>query len=811
MILFSQLPVITGGKMLQLPADRSVDTLCIDSRKSTASPGTVFFAISGIRHDGHDYLPQLYRSGVRLLVVEKSPDLAAFPDAAFMLVDSSVAALQQLAEFRRKQFNIPVIGITGSNGKTIVKEWLYQMLSRDRVVVKNPGSYNSQVGVPLSVWQIQSYHQLGIFEAGISRPGEMEHLQSVIHPSIGLFTNIGTAHSEGFKDQEEKAREKVKLFAGCDTVVCCADHEPVRRNLSAAGLPLFTWGRDTDADLQVTFSEKFCEIRMGHQRHEIRLPFLEPPLRENVMHCIALMFRLNYPVDAIQTAVDSLKAIPMRMELKEGIGQCQIVDDTYNNDLGGLEIALQFLQHQRRKGNRRLILSDMLESGMPEASLVGRVASLVKEFKVQHLVVIGPVLSKHASLFSAITQAFESTDAFLRDFDTTTLREEIILVKGARVYEFERIVSRLEKKVHETVMEIDLNALTHNFNYFKSRLAPTTKIMVMVKAFAYGSGSKEIASILQYHRVDYLGVAYPDEGVDLRLHNITVPIMVMNPSVESFETLVRYGLEPELYSLSILRAITVFLQGKPCRVHLKLDTGMHRLGFDESDLDEVIALLQANPNVEVVSIFSHLAGSDDATHDAFSRGQYERFTRYADKVTQMLGFKPLRHLLNSAGILRLTDMQLDMVRLGIGLYGVDPTAGDHSGLRPAASLKTRISQVKEITAGESIGYGRVGRAESDIRIGVMAIGYADGYSRAFSNGVGQVLINGRRARVIGNVCMDMTMVNITNLDVREGDVVTLFGQGMAIQEVAATINTIPYEILTNTSERVKRVFRADGI
>ena len=811
-IHFSALEKITGGSNLMLSNDDFITSLCIDSRKATDAQGTLFFAIKGERNDGHTYVHALYALGVRQFVVERPiADLDFLRGANVIVVESSVEALQKLAAFHRRQFSLPVIGITGSNGKTIIKEWLYQMLSRDRVVVKNPGSYNSQVGVPLSVWQLQQHHQMGIFEAGISRPGEMKKLEGVIKPTLGIFTNIGSSHSEGFSSQEEKITEKLILFREVEILIYCKDHSLLDRIISQTNIKILSWGTNALANIVVEYSGDTCFIKYKNERHALDLPFSDKASQENCLHCVALMLNMGYTIPVIQGIITSLRSIPMRMELKEGINHCQIIDDSYNNDLGGLELALQFLANQRQKEKKRLILSDILESGLEKEELVRQIATLVVQNNVQQFVGIGPVLSDYSFLFPKTASFYLSTKDFLERFDFGELYQEVILVKGARVFAFEKIVGHLQRKVHSTVMEIDLDALVHNLNYFKGRLRASTKIMVMVKAFAYGSGSTEIANVLQYHKVDYLGVAYADEGIELRKNNIKLPIMVMNPSEESFEAVMSYGLEPEIYSFRILRALLLYLDGKPCRIHLKLDTGMHRLGFEEHDIAGLVYLLTSNPNIHVASIFSHLAGADEALHDTFSRAQSEKFMRGADLITKSLGYRPLYHILNSSGILRLPDFQFDMVRLGIGLYGVDPTNEGSYQLQPVATLKTIISQIKHIKEGETIGYGRSGIASKDISIATIAVGYADGFSRAFSQGVGEVMIKGRRAKVIGNVCMDMTMVDVTGIDTKEGDEVILFGKEFPIQEIAAKIETIPYEILTSTSERVKRVFVADGI
>lgn len=812
MVNFSQLEKIIGGKNILFSKDYSINSLCIDSRKVTVSEEVLFFAIKGERNDGHLYIPSLYKSGVRQFVVEQPiADLNSLPGANIILAQSCVEALQRLAAYHRRSFSIPIIGIAGSNGKTIIKEWLYQILSKDMVVVKNPGSYNSQVGVPLSVWQIQPHHQLGIFEAGISRPGEMEKLEKVIHPTVGIFTNIGSAHNEGFKNHKEKIKEKLNLFKDTEILIYCRDHEQLDNIISQAKINTFSWGSSRFADVQISYQGNACRIEYNEESHQLYLPFSDKAFQENCLHCVAVMLYMGYSISKIQERIMGLRSVLMRMELKESINQCQVIDDTYNNDLGGLEIALQFLTNQHQKKKKRLILSDILESGLDGEELVKKIASLVHHNNIPNFIGIGPVLSSFQNLFPPASTFYLTTQDFLDQFDFDLLQQEVILVKGARTFTFEKIVNRLQRKVHGTVMEIDLDSLVHNLNFFKSRLKPTTKIMVMVKAFAYGSGSTEIANILQYHKTDYLGVAYADEGVELRKNNISIPIMVMNPSEESFDSIIHNDLEPEIYNLRIFHALLRYLQGKFCKIHLKLDTGMHRLGFEEADLKDVISLIKSNSNIQVASIFSHLAGADEAHHDSFSSEQFKTFMTWADQISSTLGYKPLYHLLNSPGILRLAELQLDMVRLGIGLYGVDPTNEGFSELKPVATLKTIISQIKHIKQGESIGYGRKGNARKDTTTATIAIGYADGFSRAFSGGVGEVLIQGQRAKVIGNVCMDMTMIDITGLEAEEGDEVILFGKEFPIQEVASKIDTIPYEILTSTSERVKRVFVADGI
>ena len=843
-IFFKTLPQITGGAILQASMEASVIELITDSRKANPSFNSLFFAISGPRHDGHHFLELLYEKGCRQFVVEKDVNLTSFPDANFLKVKSALEALQSIVQVHRARFQYPVIGITGSNGKTIIKEWLNQLLAPDYSIVKNPGSYNSQLGVPLSVWQMASHHTLGIFEAGISKLGEMRALAEIIQPTLGVFSNLLAAHDEGFESREQKANEKAKLFSRCEAVIYCKDHALVDAALQANrnnNQKLFSWGFSPKADLVITktssgfqlegfskntlcpsLSEKGDGMRPNNKEVfreanklekatiQIQKTFSDEASRENLFHCVAVMVHLGYSADVIQSRIEMLRTLPMRLEMKEGLNGSMLIDDSYSNDLAGLKIALDFLQSQQ-SGNKVVFLSDLVESGLPASEWIAQVNQLLAQHKINFLVGIGPNFSANQKLLTVPFRVFESTETCLEYLSTIDTNHATILVKGARAFQLERIAQRLTKKVHGTVMEINLGAIVHNLNVFRSRLNPGTKIMAMVKAFAYGSGSHEVASILQYHKVDYLGVAYADEGKLLRNHGIRLPIMVMSPTDESFQTLLEFTLQPSVYSKNVLTSLVRYLNGKEISIHLKLDTGMHRLGFEESELDELILMLKANANIQVESIYSHLAGSDEATHDNFSGEQAQKFLRMYEKVSRGLNIKPSRHILNSSGISRLDQYQFDMVRLGIGMYGVDPSENISRELRPAVSLRTTISQIKEIKAGETIGYGRHGKAERPMRIATVAIGYADGYSRAFSKGVGKFLVNGALAPVVGNVCMDMTMIDVTDCTAAEGDSILMFGEELSVNEVARWIKTIPYELLTNTSDRVKRVFFAESI
>ena len=816
-----------------------------DSRQLTGIPGekqlanVIFFAIRGEHHDGHEFIGDLYRKGVRQFVVERlaltgTPDrtrrraeLSHYPDAEFQEVDSSLQTLQMMAAEHRQHFQIPVIGITGSNGKTIVKEWLAQLLSDDFIIARSPKSYNSQLGVPLSVHELTPRHTLGIFEAGISQAQEMPVLERIIRPTIGLITNIGTAHDEGFKTRRQKIAEKLRLFTHADTLIYCTDYtdidEEVNLLLKAVNphVKCVTWSmRGNKATYQVQLHGSELTLNSpDHDSIRVTLPFTDPASVENLTHCLVTMLTIRPDTGPqLQSRLNRLRPVSMRLEQKAGINQCVLIDDSYNNDVAGLQLALRFLNQQTTRSRRVVFLSDVLQSGQPEQDLYALVSSLVKEADVAQFIGIGPVLSRNAHLFADNSLFYTTTDALLASFPLHTLQNSAVLVKGARPFSFERISNRLAEKVHGTVLDINLDALTHNLNSYRERVGPGTKIMVMVKAFAYGSGSTEVAQLLQYHRIDYLAVAYADEGVTLRKNGITLPIMVMNPAPETFSALLTYSLEPEIYSVRVLTEWCEFLQSHssdagsntPCAIHLKIDTGMHRLGFLEAEIPDVAAYLNTHPMLHVASVFSHLVGSDEARFNAFSQQQYETFLRSTTRLESALGYRPTRHILNSAGIMRFPDFKLDMVRLGIGLYGVESSGLNPSTLHTVGTLRTVISQIKTVRAGESVGYSRRGVLTHDARIATLAIGYADGYDRRFGNGMGQVLVNGTRCETVGNVCMDMTMVDVTSAVATEGDTVTIFGPELPINELARQIGTIPYELLTGISERVKRVFFKEG-
>ena len=813
-MLFSNLQNIFDGEVIQQQTNLEITQLVTDSRNIChRQKNALFFAIKGQNHDGHGYIGELYRQGVRQFVVEKTIDIHTLPEANVILVQKSVKALQAISKCHRKQFTYPVIGITGSNGKTIVKEWLYHLMSPYRHAVKNPKSYNSQLGVPLSIWQMNGRYQLGIFEAGISTTEEMAKLQQIIQPNIGVFTNIGVAHDAGFSDRTQKIAEKLKLFQECEQLIYCKDHEDIHQQVIDSGISTTSWSLTSKAEVTAQLKKQRMDqsklsVKYQNMLFECTLPFVDNASVENVMHCITTMLYFGHRPDEILVGLKRLPVVKMRLELKLGINNCQIIDDTYNNDLAGLEVALNFLS-QHSSLPRTVILSDILQSGISEQELYREVAQLLSSHKVMRFIGVGEKLCAQQSFFPPKNKFFKDTASLISNLNTIDFNKEVILVKGARTYQFEQIVARLTQKTHGTILEINLNAVIHNLNYYRQHLGANTQLMVMVKAMAYGSGSNEIAHLLAHHKVDYFGVAYVDEGVVLRKTGIKTPIMVMNTSPDGFDNLLIHDLEPQIYSFDLLNKFLQFIDNKTVNIHLKIDTGMKRLGFQEEDIQQVIALLKAHSNIQIKSIFSHLSGADEAIHNDFSKQQVNTLYKVYDQISSALNIRPCKHILNSSGILRFPEYHFDMVRLGIGLHGIDNDRQYQNELLQVSTLKTTISQINSVKKGETIGYGRKGKANKNLRIATIAIGYADGFRRAFGNGVGEVIVHGQLASVIGNVCMDMTIINITGINAMVGDEVIVFGEKMPVNVLAKRGNTIPYEILTSVSERVKRVYFQD--
>ena len=810
-----------GGTLLQAPhAEEVIRELAFDSRRIQQGDETLFFALVTQRNDGHRYIGDLYRKGIRHFVVNRQfAEASAYPEADFIQTEDTLKALQALAREHRNQFLLPVIGITGSNGKTTVKEWLYQLLCDDYRIAYTPNSFNSQIGVPVSVWNLDKDSQLGIFEAGISRPDEMAVLESIIRPTIGILTNIGQAHNEFFMGIRQKIGEKLNLFRHVDTLILSFDNGDVNEVLLRAGLPqkikLFTWSRNrVESDLyvqKISSSDKQTEITAVYKGETlaIRIPFIDEAAIENVLHCWACMLLLGYSNDRIAERMLLLKPIAMRLEMKQGINRCLIINDTYNSDINSLQIAVDLMANQHQYRKRTLILSDILQSGRSERELYEEISRMLANKGVTRIIGIGEALLRQASCFPMEKAFYRNTTDFLQQFETNKLENEVILIKGARKFEFERIASYLELKSHETVLEVNLNTLIDNLDYFRSKLQPGTKVMAMVKACGYGTGDIDIANELQYHKVDYLTVAYADEGVLLRNKNITLPIMVMNPDERCVELILKHRLQPEIYSFRILRLFEEALQRHPqeerLKVHLKIDTGMHRLGFEPKELKELLQHLKDESRMEVESVFSHFAAADDPMDDAFTHMQASLLDDCHAQISDALGYRPLKHIDNSAGILRFPQYQYDMVRLGLGLYGVNPFA-DPNRIHCVATLRTIVSQLKWVAKGETVGYNRSWRAGRDSLIATIPIGYADGLPRTLSNGKGEFLINGEIARSVGLVCMDMCMLDVTGIPVHEGDAVTVFGPQWSVTRMAHQAGCTEYEILTGISQRVNRMY-----
>lgn len=804
--------------LLTGPDNSAIQHILIDSRQITEAQNTLFVALQTKRNDGHQYIFDLYQKGVRTFLVSYVPDnCRQINNACFLVVKDTLFALQQLTAFHRRQFNIPVIGITGSNGKTIVKEWLYQLLKEDYSICRSPKSYNSQVGVPLSVWQLNSHHTLGIFEAGISESNEMLKLQSLIDPSIGVLTSLGSAHDEGFDSTEQKLQEKLVLFenSGALVVNALSLSEQLKQLLPKKALLI---SNNEQAFLQIK------EIRnsgtqtliTGIYKNKViavTIPFIDAASIDNAITCWAVLLYLEIENQEIEKRILLLQSVAMRLELKLGNNNCVLINDFYNSDINALEIALHHQKQQHRGGSKIVILSDIEQSGKSNEELYAAVAKLMVQFNIDLMIGVGHEISSQRKLFHVNSFFFETTEAYINETKRNSrlqFKDAIILLKGARRYEFENISKLYQQKSHDTVLEINLNKLIHNINFYRSQIDKDTKIMCMVKATGYGSGSAEIAFTLQHHHVDYLAVAYADEGVELRKAGIHLPIMVMNPEESSYNDMIDYQLEPELFSFKVanefLQALQLKAIAEPYPVHIKLDTGMHRLGFEEHQIIELNSFLKKETELKVKSIFSHLVASDDKTFDEFTYQQIEGFIRMSHQLETSLGYETIKHICNSGGVTRFKQAHFNMVRLGIGMYGVGFNDLEKLHLENISSLKTKISQLKYLKTGDTVGYNRKGIMTRDSVIATIPVGYADGFSRRLGNGSFAVLVNGKPCLTIGNICMDMCMVDVTGVVCKEGDEVIIFETGEQLTQMSKAMDTIPYEVLTNISSRVKRIY-----
>jgi len=803
-------------------ADAQIGWLLTDSRSLCFPEETLFFALRSARNDGHRYISDLYRRGVRNFVVEakgiletQTDGLNGMKDANFLVVPSPLAALQRLAERHRDEFDLPIVGITGSNGKTMVKEWLYQLLLPSQKIVRSPRSYNSQIGVPLSVWLLNEQTEVGIFEAGISQPGEMYALRDIIQPTIGVLTSLGSAHQENFRSMEEKCMEKLELMHDTEAMVYCSDNDIVSRCIRRMNYKgeKIAWSMCDEQAAFFVKEVKDSKITYIWQEEEncYTIPFIDEASIENSITCAAVALYMGLTPSQIADRMAKLEPVAMRLEVKQGQRGCVIINDSYNSDINSLDIALDFM-NRREAAKKTLILSDIFQTGSAPETLYSQVSELAVKRGIDKFIGIGPELTAQADkiqiadkAFFADVKHFLSSDAF------AGLRDELVLLKGARSFCFDQITEQLEQKVHETILEVNLNAVVENLNYYRSFLKPETKMVCMIKADAYGAGAVEIAKTLQDHRVDYLAVAVADEGVTLRKAGITANIMIMNPEMTAFKTMFDYDLEPEVYSFRLMDALIKAarkegITGWP--VHIKFDTGMHRLGFDpKDDIFKLIDRLKHQNAIIPRSVFSHFVGSDSDGFDEFSAQQFALFEEGSQRLQAAFGHRILRHMDNSAGIEHFPERQMDMCRLGLGLYGVDPR--DNRILNTVSTLKTTILQLRHVPAGETVGYSRKGKIERDSVIAAIPIGYADGLNRHLGNRNCYCLVKGQKAEYVGNICMDVAMIDVTDIPCMEGDQVEIFGEHLPVTVLSDTLDTIPYEVLTGVSNRVKRVYFQD--
>lgn len=786
--------------------------LCVDSRRIVLAEQTLFFALKTNRRDGHSFIAELYAAGVKNFIVEQGFDTAPYQSANFIFVNNTLDALQTVAFRHRQKFDYPVVGITGSNGKTIVKEWLYQLLGTDKKIIRSPRSYNSQTGVPLSVWQMDATADMAIFEAGISESGEMDALEKIIQPTIGIITNIGTAHDHFFEHKQQKVAEKMKLFANCKVLIAPADDVYIAPLLPNTNAKKFTWGYDMHADIRIDHIQigaTYSSLLLIIEKETVvfKIPFTDQASISNAICCICCLVYLQMPTAVIAERIQYLQPVEMRLQIMPAINDCVLLNDSYSFDLASFAIALEFLEQQAGLP-KTVILSDIPDAPIDAYT---QVLQLLHAKKVNRLITIGKEWANHSHEINIATYThFQDIVGFFEHSSINDFQKEAILLKGARSFGFEKIAVYLQRKVHQTILEINLTALIHNLNEYRRHLKSSTKIMAMVKASGYGSGSTEVALALQYHKADYLSVAYADEGADLRRAGIRLPIMVMNIDAAAFSTLIQYNLEPEIFSTSLYHAFNHFLDDQGLMnypVHLKIDTGMHRLGFAENEIDNLCADLGSNSNMFIKSVFSHLASGEASADDEFTIHQANLYTNVCKKIEQAVGYSFIKHIANSAGAIRKPELQFDMVRVGIGLYGVNTSGSKALQLQTVASFKTTIAQLHHLTVGDTVGYNRKGKINKESTIATLRVGYADGYPRALSNGIGHFYIKGCMAPIVGTIAMDMLMVDVSDIpDVNEGDEAEAFGHHIPIQEVAAQSNTIAYEILTGIGQRVKRIY-----
>ena len=810
------LQIITPTNHSVLDANCGISELAFDSRKITFPEQTLFFAIKTAKNDGHLYISELIKQKVKNFVISENIEHYKNFNANFYQIDKPVLAMQQMASEHRKTFTYPVVGITGSNGKTIVKEWLSTILSHEFSVIKSPNSYNSQIGVPLSVWKMNDTYGFAIFEAGISQKNEMEKLEAVIQPDIGILTNIGNAHSGFFKNDKEKLIEKLKLFKSSSTIIYNNDNALIRKTLiqdEFAHLKKISWGKHQNSYYKIISQKQLQNstiIEFSHSPEWLEIPFIDAASIENVLHISAFLMNMGYSLSCISKQLPSLSPLSMRMEIKEAHNHSILINDTYSLDVNSLRIALDFLSNQTQFTKKTLIISDFEQVNWGEKEYL-ELSKIFDNYHITKMVVVGNEMRKRHHYFPVVEKYFyATTNELLAHLDYINIRDEAVLIKGARSFRFERVVQALQLKTHQTILQVDLAAIIQNLHYFKKFLHPETKIMAMVKAMSYGLGDAELINELCYHQIDYLAVAYTDEGIALRNRNITRPVIVLGAEATGFELMIRYQLEPEVFNLFYLKELIATLQNYPeiesFPIHIKVDTGMHRLGFDEDELDEMLQLVNRSSQLKIASVFTHLAASEDANEDRFTQNQIQKFNAICKKIDVQISYPYLRHILNTAGIVRFPEAQFDMVRLGLGLYGFSPVPEIQPHLQSVVTLKSVITQIKNVKKSETIGYNRSFTAQKDMQIAIVPVGYADGFPRELSNGVGSMRVQQTQCPIVGKICMDMTMIDVTELKVSIGDEVIIYDAENTLEKTGASIGKTSYELLTAISKRVPRIY-----
>jgi alanine racemase len=808
--------VIAPKNSMVINPNWSVSELGFDSRKITFPEKTLFFAIKTAKNDGHLYISELIKQKVKNFIVSENIERYKNLDANFYQVNDTVAAMQQIAAEHRKQFTYPVVSITGSNGKTIVKEWLSTILSKNLSVIKNPNSYNSQIGVPFSVWQMNENHNFGIFEAGISQKNEMQKLEAIIKPNIGILTNIGNAHSCFFDNDKEKLIEKLKLFKQATTLIYNNDNQLIKETLAAenyAHLQKISWGKSSDSCYRIVSQKQLQNatiIEFSHISEWLEIPFIDAASVENILHIAALLMYLGYSLTHISKQLRFLSPIDMRMEIKEAQNHSIIINDTYSLDINSLRIALDFLSTQTQFTKKALIISDFEQVNWGEKEYI-ELSEIFNNHNITKMVVVGTEMRKWHGYFPIVEKYFyTTTNELLSHLHEINIRDEAVLVKGARSFRFENVVQVLQLKTHQTILQIDLAALIHNFHFFKKTVCPETKIMAMVKAMSYGLGDAELINELCYHQVDYLAVAYTDEGINLRQRNITCPVIVLGAEATGYDLMIRYHLEPEIFNLFYLKELIAILNNYPeietFPIHIKVDTGMHRLGFDEEEIDEMLQWVNSCSKLRIVSVFTHLAASEDIKEDDFTKSQIQKYNTVCKKIDTQISYPYFKHVLNTAGIVRFPELQYDMVRLGLGLYGFSPLPEIQSQLQSVITLKSVITQLKKVKKGDTIGYNRTFTAKKDLQIAIVPVGYADGLPRELSNGKGTMRVHNKNCPIVGKICMDMTMIDVTGLRTAIGDEVIIYDSENSLEKTGASIDKTSYELLTAISKRVPRIY-----